>query len=44
MEQKFQQVDEWLKAMEDKVSLRSGRQSNRAAKEIQLHQMKVQLM
>ncbi|XP_022415225.1 nesprin-1 isoform X17 [Delphinapterus leucas] len=40
MEQKFQQVDEWLKAMEDKVSLRSGRQSNRAAKEIQLHQMK----
>ncbi|KAB0392836.1 hypothetical protein E2I00_007090, partial [Balaenoptera physalus] len=40
MGQKFQQVDEWLKAMEDKMSLRSGRQSNRAAKEIQLHQMK----
>ena len=42
MEQKYQQVDEWLKTLEDKVSLRTGRQSNRAAKEIQLHQMKVQ--
>ncbi|KAB1275410.1 Nesprin-1 [Camelus dromedarius] len=40
MEQKFQQVDEWLKTLEEKVNLRTGRQSNRAAKEIQLHQMK----
>lgn len=43
MEQKFQQVDEWLKTLEEKVSLRPGRQSNRATKETQLHQMKVQL-
>lgn len=42
MEQKFQEVDEWLKKTEEKVSLRTGRQSNRAAKEMQLHQMKVQ--
>lgn len=41
MEQKFQQVDGWLRALEEKVSLRAGRQSNRAAKEAQLHQMKV---
>ena len=41
MEQKFQQVDEWLKTLEEKASLRTGRQSNRAAKETQLHQMKV---
>ncbi|KAM5166613.1 nesprin-1 isoform 3-T3 [Callospermophilus lateralis] len=40
MEQKFQQVDEWLKKMEEKVSLRTGRQSNRATKELQLHQLK----
>nr|XP_023420318.1 nesprin-1 isoform X2 [Cavia porcellus] len=40
MEQKFQEVDEWLKKTEEKVSLRTGRQSNRAAKEMQLHQMK----
>ena len=44
MEQKFQQVDEWLKTMEEKVNLRTGRQSSRAAKEIQLHQMKVLLV
>lgn len=42
MEQKFQQVDEWLKALGEKVILRTGRQSNRATKEIQLHQLKVQ--
>lgn len=41
MEQKFQQVDEWLKTLEEKVSLRAERQSSRAAKETQLHQMKV---
>lgn len=44
MEQKYQQVDEWLKTLESKVSVRTGRQSSRAAKEIQLHQMKVQLL
>lgn len=42
-EQKFQQVDEWLTTVEEKINLRTGRQSNRATKEIQLHQMKVQL-
>lgn len=41
MEQKFQQVDGWLGTLEEKVGLRAGRQSNRAAKEAQLHQMKV---
>lgn len=41
MEQKFQQVDEWLKTLEQKMSLRAERQSNRAAKETQLHQLKV---
>lgn len=41
MEQKFQQVDGWLRTLEEKVSLRTGRQSSRAAKETQLHQMKV---
>ncbi|KAM9000867.1 nesprin-1 isoform 8-T9 [Sarcophilus harrisii] len=40
MEQKFQQVDDWLKTLEDKVNVRTGRQSNRAVKEMQLHQMK----
>ncbi|KAM8791856.1 nesprin-1-like [Rhynchonycteris naso] len=40
MEQKFQQVDAWLKTLEEKVSLRTERQSRRAAKETQLHQMK----
>nr|XP_045014662.1 nesprin-1 isoform X2 [Jaculus jaculus] len=40
VEQKFQQVDEWLKKMEEKVSIRTERQSNRATKEMQLHQMK----
>ena len=32
VEQKFQQVDEWLKTMEEKVSLRTARQSSRAAR------------
>ncbi|XP_074043952.1 nesprin-1 isoform X5 [Macrotis lagotis] len=40
MEQKFQQVDDWLKTLEEKVNVRIGRQSNRAVKEMQLHQMK----
>ncbi|XP_038195664.1 nesprin-1 isoform X2 [Arvicola amphibius] len=40
MEQKFQQVDEWLKRMEEKISVRSDCQSSRSAKEIQLLQMK----
>ncbi|XP_016071417.1 PREDICTED: nesprin-1 [Miniopterus natalensis] len=40
MEQKFQQVDDWLQTLDEKVRLRTGRQSNRAAKETQLHQMK----
>ena len=44
VEQKFQQVDEWLKTMEEKVSLRTARQSSRVAKEMQLHQMKVLLV
>lgn len=44
MEQKYQQVDEWLKTLESKVSVRTGRQASRAAKEMQLHQMKVQLL
>ncbi|XP_026643172.1 nesprin-1 isoform X2 [Microtus ochrogaster] len=40
MEQKFQQVDEWLKRMEEKISVRSDCQSSRSTKEIQLLQMK----
>ncbi|XP_055471872.1 nesprin-1 isoform X4 [Psammomys obesus] len=40
MEQKFQQVDEWLKRMEEKISFRSERQSSRSTKESQLLQMK----
>lgn len=42
MEQKFQQVDERLKRMEEKISVRSDCQSSRSTKEIQLLQMKVQ--
>jgi hypothetical protein len=41
MEQMLQQVDDWLRKMEEKVSLRTERQSNRATKEMLLHQMKV---
>lgn len=43
MEQKFQQVDEWLKRMEEKICVRSERQSSRSTKESQLLQMKVHL-
>lgn len=41
MEKKFQKVNDWLTGLEDKVAIRSGRQSGRATKEIQLQQMKV---
>uniref|UniRef100_A0A8D0G5V4 Uncharacterized protein n=2 Tax=Sphenodon punctatus TaxID=8508 RepID=A0A8D0G5V4_SPHPU len=41
MEEKFQKVDDWLKTLEEKVNIRSKRQSVRATKEIQLQQMKV---
>lgn len=41
MEDKFLQVDNWLKSLEDKVNFRTGRQSDRATKELQLQQMKV---
>ncbi|XP_060128741.1 nesprin-1 isoform X4 [Zootoca vivipara] len=40
MEDKFLKVDEWLKALEEKVNIRNGRQSDRATKEMQLQQMK----
>ncbi|XP_045150652.1 nesprin-1 [Echinops telfairi] len=40
MEQKLQQVDDWLKATEKEVSVRPRGQSSRATKELQLHQMK----
>lgn len=43
MEQKSQQVEEWLKRMEEKISVRSECQSSRSTKETQLLQMKVQL-
>lgn len=43
MEQKFQQADEWLKRMEEKINFRSECQSSRSDKEIQLLQLKVQL-
>lgn len=41
MEKKFQKVNDWLTDLEEKVNIRSGRQSGRATKEIQLQQMKV---
>lgn len=41
MERKFQKTDEWLTSVEGKVNVRTGRQSDRATKEIQLQQMKV---
>lgn len=41
MENKFQKVDDWLKSLEEKVNIRIGRQSDRATKEMQLQQMKV---
>eukprot|EP00073_Rattus_norvegicus_P033406 XP_008756946.1 PREDICTED: nesprin-1-like [Rattus norvegicus] len=40
MEQKFQEADEWLQRMEEKISVRNERQSSRSAKEIQLLQLK----
>lgn len=41
MENKFLKVDDWLKTMEEKVNFRTGRQSDKATKEMQLQQMKV---
>lgn len=41
MEKKFQKVNDWLTDLEEKVNIRTGRQSGRATKEIQLQQMKV---
>lgn len=41
MEQKFQRLDSWLKAMEAKADLRSHRRSERATKEAQLQMTQV---
>ncbi|XP_027759675.1 nesprin-1 isoform X4 [Empidonax traillii] len=40
MEKKFQKVNDWLTKLEEKVAIRTGRQSERATKEMQLQQMK----
>ncbi|KAM6459267.1 nesprin-1-like [Liasis olivaceus] len=40
MEKKFLKMDQWLKTLEEKVNIRTTRQSDRATKEIQLQQMK----
>ncbi|KAG1946578.1 nesprin-1 [Pimephales promelas] len=40
IEQKFQRLDNWLKGMETKGQLRSGRRSDRGTKEAQLHLLK----
>ncbi|XP_073726049.1 nesprin-1 isoform X5 [Misgurnus anguillicaudatus] len=40
IEQKFQRLDNWLKVMEGKGQLRSGRRSDRATKEAQLQLLK----
>ncbi|KAJ7342117.1 hypothetical protein JRQ81_009049, partial [Phrynocephalus forsythii] len=40
MESKFMKVNEWLQTLEEKVKIRTGQQSDRATKEIQLQQMK----
>ncbi|XP_062428373.1 nesprin-1 isoform X2 [Rhea pennata] len=40
MEKKFQKVNDWLTDLEEKVTIRTGRQSGRATKEMQLQQMK----
>ncbi|XP_009975913.1 PREDICTED: nesprin-1-like, partial [Tauraco erythrolophus] len=40
MEKKFQKVNDWLTDLEEKVAIRTGRQSDRATKEMQLQQMK----
>lgn len=41
MEKKFRKVNDWLTDLEEKVAVRTGRQSSRATKEMQLQQMKV---
>lgn len=41
MEKKFEKVNDWLTGLEEKVAIRTGRQSGRATKEMQLQQMKV---
>ena len=41
MEKKFQKVNDWLTDLEEKVAIRTGRQSARATKEMQLQKMKV---
>ncbi|KAL0169676.1 hypothetical protein M9458_034272, partial [Cirrhinus mrigala] len=40
IEQKFQRLDNWLKGMETKGQLRTGRRSDRATKEAQLQLLK----
>ncbi|KAM6272871.1 nesprin-1 isoform 2-T2 [Spheniscus humboldti] len=40
MEKKFEKVNDWLSGLEEKVAIRTGRQSGRATKEMQLQQMK----
>uniref|UniRef100_A0A8C5RJ37 Spectrin repeat containing nuclear envelope protein 1 n=1 Tax=Laticauda laticaudata TaxID=8630 RepID=A0A8C5RJ37_LATLA len=40
MENKFLKMDQWLKTLEEKVNIRTSRQSDRATKEIQLQQLK----
>ncbi|XP_009867463.1 PREDICTED: nesprin-1, partial [Apaloderma vittatum] len=40
MEKKFQKVNDWLTDLEEKVAIRTQRQSDRATKEMQLQQMK----
>lgn len=42
MEKKFQKVNDWITELEEKVAVRTGRQSGRATKEMQLQQMKVE--
>ncbi|XP_013912844.1 PREDICTED: nesprin-1-like [Thamnophis sirtalis] len=40
MENKFLKMDQWLKTLEEKVNIRTSRQSDQATKEIQLQQLK----
>ncbi|KAG2468780.1 SYNE1 protein, partial [Polypterus senegalus] len=40
MEQKFQHLDEWLRNIETKATIRTGRRSDRATKEAQLQMLK----
>lgn len=44
MENKFLKMDQWLKTLEDKVNIRTSRQSDRATKEIQFQQLKVRTL